>query len=142
MVGRLHRDRLHPVALGVPPRLAGRRHRLRHRGRLSALVPLPGADDLLLLRDRLRAVPVSGGGDADRRDHRPTGLRRHPPRGRRHLGRRPGPADRLELHLLLAPVHRHGDPDRPVAGADVAGHVGVAVGWSRRPYDHGHARTP
>ena len=52
---------------GPAPRLARRRDPVRGGGRLPAVVPVPGAHDLLLLRGRLRAVPVSGGGDDDRR---------------------------------------------------------------------------
>ena len=48
---------------------------------------------------------------------------------RRAVGRgrrgRAGPADRLELHLLLAPLHGPADPDGHLAGPDVAGHLGV-----------------
>ncbi|CAM5440250.1 hypothetical protein SALBM311S_00872 [Streptomyces alboniger] len=69
-----------PVALVLPPRLARGRDRLRHRGRLPALVPLPGPHDLLLLHDRLRPVPLSGRRHAPGRDRRPPGLLRHPPR--------------------------------------------------------------
>ena len=49
--------------------------RLRRRGRLPPLVPLPGTHHLLLLRRRLPALPLPRRGHAPGRDHRPTGLR-------------------------------------------------------------------
>ena len=64
------------VPLGASAATGGRaRSPAAIAARLSALVPVPGAHDLLLLRGRLRAVPVPGGGDDDRRDARPAGRR-------------------------------------------------------------------
>ncbi len=71
VVGGLLRDRLHPVALAVPPRLARGRDRVRHRGRVGSVVLLPGAHDLPVLRGGVRAVPVSGGRHDARRDPGP-----------------------------------------------------------------------
>lgn len=125
VVGGGVRRALCAVALVLPPRLAGGRHRVRRRRGLPALVQLPGTHDLLLLRGRLRALPLSRRRDAGRRDPGATGVRgaaQSRGRGRR---RRTRPADRVELRLLLADLHRPGDPLQLLAVPDVAGFLGL-----------------
>ena len=62
VVGML-RPRVSALPVGAAPRLARGRRPVCGGCRLSALVPVPGPDDLLLLRGRLRAVPVPGRDD-------------------------------------------------------------------------------
>ncbi len=121
VVGGVLRAAVPALPVGHAPRLAGGRHPLRGGRRLPALVPLPGPYDLLLLRRRLRAVPVPGGHDDDRGVPGAAPGEREPPdvgRGRRG---HPRAAHRVELHLLLPDLHGDDDPLLVLAGQDVAG---------------------
>lgn len=115
---------------------------VRGGGGLSALVHVPGADHLPVLRRGVPPVRMSRPGDGGRSARRATGLQRQTAHGGRGRGGGRRAAHRVELHLFLAHLHRPDDPDVRVAAPDVVRHLDLKARVRHRDSRRGAPLPP